>query len=116
MSICGDTCTIASSALGSFEGHRFVIELGSNEIDTRIFGDQDYGSFIACALNGSVNVDSYKRPDVEIGDSLTATVSVGTEEFKIPCIVTNQSINVDAKDVVQFTTKMRIENDIIIHS
>ena len=113
MAICGSECTI-NSGLSAVEGHRFVIELGSNEIDIRTFGDGDYGSFIACALNGTLVVDSYLRPVVDVGDSLTVKAVVGTETISLPCVVTGQTINVDAKDVVQFNTKFRVQNTVSI--
>lgn len=111
MAWCGDSCTLSGSAFGSVKAHRYVLELASNEIDTRIFGDAAYGSFIACAKNGSLTIDSYKRPDVDVGDTLSVLLSVGDAKITVPGVCTSQSINVDAKDVVQFSTKMRVIDD-----
>lgn len=112
MAICGDACTLTGTEFASVEGHRYVIELASNEIDTRIFGDGDYGSFIACAKNGTVTIDSYLRPVVDIGDAVTVGMVVGTETFSIDCVVISMTVNVDAKDVVQFNTKLRIVDEV----
>jgi hypothetical protein len=84
MAICGSTCAITNSAFSTVQGHKFTIDLGSNEIDIRAFGSGEYGNFIACAKNGTIVVESYLRPPVDAGDTLTVAASVGTEGFSIP--------------------------------
>lgn len=112
--ICGDTCDMAIDG-ANVSGHQFTIELGSNEIDVRSFVDSgDYGSWIACNKNGTVAVSSYERPDVDPGDTVVFTANVGSEAYSMDCVVTSQSIPVDAKDVVSFTTNMRISGNVTI--
>jgi hypothetical protein len=108
MAICGSTCSLSAGGVLVVEGHKFTIDLGSNEIDIRAFGSGQYGDFVACAKTGTLAFDSYIRPDLDVGSIVTIGASIGTESFTIPVVITSQNINVDAKDVVQFTTNSRI--------
>ena len=113
MPICGDTCDMLLDG-ANVSGHQFTITFSSNEIDTRKFGDGDWGSFTVCNKQGTVSVVSYEYPDVEVGDNVTFQANVGANSFTIPVVVQEVSIPVDAKDIVSFTTNMRINGDPVI--
>jgi hypothetical protein len=108
---CGDDATVTNSEFSDVSPYSFTISLSSNEIDVRAFGDGEYGNWIACAKAGTVSLQSYCRPELVPGDSLTFTGTICDEDFSIPVIVTGQDFNVDAKEVVNFSTTMRITGD-----
>ena len=116
MAICGDTCVL-SGDFADLEAHQWQLDLSSNEIDVRAFPDDGesatnaYGSWLACAKQGTLSMSSYTRPDFEIGDDLTFSAALGGETYTVPCLVTSLGHSVDAKDVVQFTTGLRVTGD-----
>lgn len=113
MAYCGST-SVLTGDFGSVEGFNFSMDLGSNEIDVRAFGSGEWGDTIACGLNGTIVLDSYLRPDVDIGDKVSWAADICTEKWAVDGVVTNQSINVDAKDVVTFSTTIRMTGDAVI--
>ena len=60
---------------------------------------------------GTITFNSYVRPDVDIDDALTFAGNVCTETISFPVKVSGQSINVDAKGVVEFVTTLRLTGD-----
>ena len=107
---CGSSCSITTSEFADATalGHSFTIDITSNEIDVRAFGSGTYGDWIACAASGTIAFNSYVRPDVDINDAVTFAGNVCSESISFPAVVTSQSINVDAKGVVEFTTNLRM--------
>ena len=110
---CGDTCSITTTEFADATalGHSFTIDLTSNEIDVRSFGSGTYGDWLACSAAGTITFNSYVRPDVDIDDALTFAGNVCTETISFPVKVSGQSINVDAKGVVEFVTTLRLTGD-----
>ena len=117
MAFCGSTCSITAPTEmidATVEGHTFTINFSSNEIDVRSFGSGAYGDWIACNQQGTISVNSYERPALDINESVTFTANVGSEVVSGPAIVTGQDITVDAKGVGEFVTNLRIEGAITI--
>lgn len=103
---CGDSATITGA--GNVSCHSWTLDLSSNEIDTRAFGDGEYGSWLSCSSQGTLTVSSYDRPDVDLGDSVTFTLGFAASNVSASTVITGQNINVDAKGVQEFTTTGRV--------
>ena len=109
MAFCGDTCTVTGTEFANVEAHSFTIDLGSNEVDVRSFDSaNEYGNYIACNKNGTVSVNTYLRPNMDVGDSVTFLASVNSESWSVDCIVTGINHNIDSKGVGEFTVNMRV--------
>ena len=107
---CGDQCSITTTEFADATalGHSFTIDLTSNEIDVRAFGSGTYGDWLACSASGTISFNSYVRPQVDVNDVVTFAGNVCSEAISFPTVVSGQSINVDAKGVVEFTTTLRL--------
>lgn len=108
MACCGSSCNVSSATFISTECYKYTVDFGSNEIDIRSFGSGDWGDFIACNKTGAVVVESYLRPSVSINEDVTFVANVCGETINAPCVVTGQSVSVDAKDVISWTTNLKI--------
>lgn len=109
MAFCGDTVTVTNAQFNSVEAHVLDYSLTSNETDVRSFEDSGaYGEYLACNKNGTLTVQTYLRPSVNINDAVTVTANVNSEVYTFPCKVTGISGNLDSKGVGQFTTSLRV--------
>jgi hypothetical protein len=114
MACCGSTCSIDNAEFSSSEGTSFTISLSANEIDIRSFGTGTFGDYLACNEQGTISITSYIRPVVDINDSITFTGTICSESISVACIVVGQTWNVDSKDVVSFTTDLRMEGALTV--
>lgn len=114
MAICGDTCKVTGD-MASVEAHQFSIELSSNEVDVRAFppaGEDPaggFGTWKACNKAGTITVQSYLRPDLDVGDEVDFSASIGDENVVVnDCVVTTLGHQIDAKGIVEFSTTLRV--------
>lgn len=114
MAICGDSCTIRIDDSTAFEGHRFTITANAPEIDIRHFGSGDYGDFIACFKDGTIDVETYLPiTTLEAGDTANIVATVGEKTLTAAdTLLTNVTVGVDAKDVVNYTYSFKLTGDI----
>lgn len=112
MAWCGDTITLTSDAteLDAIECHNLTYSLSANEIDVRSYEDSGaFGEFIACNKQGTVTVNSYLRPDVNINDEITLTAAnANSESYALKCRVTGLDASLDSKGVAEFTVNLRL--------
>lgn len=114
MAICGTEATITIGTDSAFEGHQFSIATSSQEFDTRAFGDGDYGSFIACAKNGTISVRTYEKvATCTPGDVANIEITIDTTNLTAEnAVCTSVNADVDAKGLVEYNYTFRIVGDI----
>jgi hypothetical protein len=112
MAICGTSCNISVGG-NTYEAHYFTIDTATNEFDVRAFGDGEYGSWLACAKNGTITVRTYAKADVAPGEVANISANVGAVSLTASnCPCTRATADVDAKGVVEFVYTFRLVSDI----
>jgi hypothetical protein len=107
--ICGDTCSITTPT-GSFEGHKFEINIKGTEENVRRFGSGRFGDWLSCAAEGSVTISHYMQiPNLKVGDTTAVKLVIGSVSLDASnCRVMEVNCAVDAKAVVDWTTTVKL--------
>jgi len=111
MACCGDKCTLAiAGSTTVFEGHKYVIDVKSTSFDVRKFGDGRFGSWLSCAAEGTVTISHYgKIPNLVTGSTVNITCDIcGVPFAATNTMVESMSCDVDAKNVVDYTTVVKL--------
>ena len=116
MAICGKDCSITIDGAGTFEGHSYTIDTGSDETDVRVFGSGDYGAWLACAKNGTITINTYLDPGIYASDVADLVAVIGDPAVLTltvtAAVCTNYNITVDSKGIVEFVVTFRLVGDI----
>jgi len=104
--VCGTSASITGSSTS--EAHSFSISWSVNENDVRVFGSGSFGDWLGCASNATLTVNSYDQPD-DPGTLLTFSCVLGDGHTASgTSVMTNWSVNVDAKGLVEYVSNSRI--------
>ena len=104
--VCGTSASITGS--GTTEAHSFSIAWNKTENDVRVFGSGSFGDWLGCASNGQLTVNSYDIPE-DPGTALTFSCVLGDGHTASgTSIMTNWSVNVDAKGLVEYVSNSRV--------
>uniref|UniRef100_A0A6H1ZWH6 Uncharacterized protein n=1 Tax=viral metagenome TaxID=1070528 RepID=A0A6H1ZWH6_9ZZZZ len=114
MAICGKDCSLTINDGTAFEGHRYSINCNAPEIDVRTFGSGAYGSWLTCAKDGTVDVETYLPvTGLEAGDTATVVCVQGAQTLTAnDTKCTNANVNVDSKDVVGYKYSFKLTGDV----
>jgi len=114
MAICGTDCSIEVAGDSNAEGHQFSIATSSQEFDTRAFGDGDYGSYVACAKNGTITVRTYEKiANCAPGDLANINCNIGGTNLEATnAVCTSVNGDVDAKGITEYSYSFRLTGDI----
>lgn len=117
MAICGKDCSVSVSDGTAFEGHRWTLTANAPEIDVRTFASGDYGSWLACIKDGSVEIGTYLPiSGMEPSDNSNIVLTVGSPAVQtltcndVKC--TSVSIGVDAKGLAEYTYTFKLTGDV----
>ncbi len=115
MAICGKDCSITVDSV-TVEGHQYTITTNAEEIDVTAFESGDYGDWLACAKNGTIQIRSYANPGVVAGDTADIVAVIGDPAVLTltmnDCKCVSLELSTDAKGVVEFVSTFRLVGDI----
>lgn len=117
MAICGTSCSISlNGGAAEADAHAFTLNWASNEQDVRTFGSDDFGDWLACAENGTLEIRTYDYIGATVDPGTTATYSANCSSatFSGNCVATVLNIAVDAKGLVEYSHTFRLTGDISI--
>jgi len=117
MAICGDSCSVTVGGGATFEGHRYVITVNAPDIDVRTFSSGEYGSWLTCVKDGTVDIETYLPiPSIQAGSTADLVCTIASNPIKLLTAsdtrCTNITVNVDSKDVVTFSYSFKLTGDI----
>lgn len=117
--ICGRTCAITIGGK-SYTAHKFDFNMEGKEDDVTSFQSSQFGDWLYCLINGTITVDCYELPSMNIDDIVTIVMTFG---FTPDVIMTStgarvKSIknSVDAKGIAQFTVEVRLTSVPVLSS
>ena len=109
---CGTNASIEVDS-SNYTCHSFVINTEASEQDVRAFGDGNYGSWIACARSGTIDLKCYDAAAIVPGDIANINANVCNTWCNCAnAVAISTSVGADAKGIVEWTYRFRLTGDI----
>jgi len=109
---CGTNASIEVDS-SNYTCHSFVINTEAVEQDCRAFGSGNYGSWIACARSGTIDLKTYDHANLIPGDICNIVANICNTNLSADnAVVLSAAVDVDAKGVVEWTYRVRLTGDI----
>jgi hypothetical protein len=114
MAVCGTSCSITVNGNVASDAHSFVINWTTEEQNTRVFGDGIFGSWLACASQGTLTIESYELiAGVEPGTAgIIYSADCGNVTLAGNCVSTSLNVPVDSKGLAGFSHVFRLTGDV----
>lgn len=113
--ICGRECSF-SVASTTYTSHRFDITLDGEETDVTAFGAGQFGDWVVCRVNGSINASFYENiiNVLDVNDAVTLNFTIGTSDLTVAAVVKSVNTGIDAKGIATFNAVFRLTGAITV--
>lgn len=119
--LCGRACSFTVDG-ESYDSHIATLNLSGVETDVTKFGSGEYGDYVVCSINGTINASFYGDilSALAVGDVVKLIFTLGyTEDVTLTfndAVV--QSINsaIDSKGIAMFDAVFRLTGYMVIGS
>lgn len=116
--ICGRDCTVSVTGSATcFGAHSLSMSMSANVIDTTAFGDDEFGSVLACGKAGEITVNCYELPTMSPGDETEMVIVWAydtSKTYTFNVTVTSVGPSADAKAECNHSISFRMTGALVI--